>query len=432
VGSRLAIEVRGVRIAYGTADVLHGVTLEVPAGGFLAVVGPNGSGKSTLLRAVARALKPRAGAVLLDGRDVGSWDSREFAREVAVVPQHGEPAFDYTARELVAMGRTPYERRFTPDAGGREAVEGAMRRVGVWELRDRPASTLSGGERQLVRLARALAQQPEVLLLDEPTNHLDIRHQVTFMEVLKGLNRGGVTVLMVVHDLNLAARYADRVIVMREGEISAAGPPSAALNPAVVRAVFGAEVEVSVSPRTGALNVQTVGVPDPGAGGEPRVHLVCGGGSGAALMRRLYEEGIPFSAGVVNAGDTDHALARALGAPVVEGAPYSPVSDEAHAANVAAAERAELVAVCDMPVGPGNLRNLQAALEALDAGVPVVLLRDGPHHGEKRDYTGGAATELARRLKSGGARVVESADGVVRLLAPDRGAGREPAARRTS
>jgi iron complex transport system ATP-binding protein len=422
VVSEFAVEVRGVRVAYGSAEVLHGVTLEVPTSGFLSVVGPNGSGKSTLLRTMARALKPRVGSVLLAGKDVRSWDSREFAREVAVVPQHGSPAFDYTAYELVAMGRTPYERRFGQDVGGREAVEGAMRRVGVWELRDRTASTLSGGEWQLITLARALAQEPEVLLLDEPTNHLDIRHQVTFLEVLRDLNRSGVTIIMVVHDLNLAARYSDMVVVVSEGEVFTAGPPSSALTPEVVRAVFEAEVEVSVSPRTGSLQIHTLGLPDALVGGQPRVHVICGGGSGAGLMRRLHEERVPFSAGVVNPGDTDHALARSLGAAVVEGAPYSPVSGTAHAENVAAALRAELVVVCDMPVGPGNLRNLEAAGRALESGVPVVLLRDGPHHGERRDYTGGAATKLVQELRERGARATGTVESVLTMLARPRSA----------
>ena len=206
-----------MRVGYGADDKLHGVTLEVPKGSFLAVVGPNGSGKSTLLRTMARALKPRLGAVLLDGREVESWGRKSFAREVAVVSQEGPPAFDYTAYEIVELGRTPHSKRLTPDKEGHRAVEKAMREVGVWEFRERRMGNLSGGERQLVTLARALAQEPEVLLLDEPTNHLDIHHQVAFMEVLLRLNASGKTILMVVHDLNLAARYSGRVVVLARG-----------------------------------------------------------------------------------------------------------------------------------------------------------------------------------------------------------------------
>jgi iron complex transport system ATP-binding protein len=415
--SEMVLAVRGVRVGYGAEDRLHGVELEVPAGSFLAIVGPNGSGKSTLLRTMARAVKPRVGAVLLDGRDVMRWNPRQFARKLAVVSQEGSPAFDYTAYEVVEMGRTPYEGLLTPDPGARRAVEMAMREVGVWRLRGRKLGQLSGGERQLVALARALAQEPEVLLLDEPTNHLDIRHQVAFMEVLLRLNERDVTVLMVAHDLNLAARYARKVVVLCNGKISAGGPPSVALRPEVIRKVFGADMEVSISTQSGALQIYPPVLPPPDLAETPKVHVVCGGGSGAHLMRRLHEEDIAFSVGVVNVGDTDHAVARSLGASLVDEASYSPISDEAHERNVAAAKTAGLVVVCDMPVGPGNLRNLEAVAEAQETGVPVALLRAGlPPCVEEKDYTGGEATRLLEALSRCGARSAESVDKIVGLL----------------
>jgi iron complex transport system ATP-binding protein len=413
---KITLAVGDVRVGYGADDKLHGVTLEVPRGSFLAVVGPNGSGKSTLLRTMARALQPRLGNVMLDGREVGAWSPKAFAREVAVVSQEGSPAFDYTAYEIVALGRTPHSGRMSPDKETPRAVEEAMRQVGVWEFRERRMGGLSGGERQLVTLARALAQEPEVLLLDEPTNHLDIYHQVAFMEVLLRLNEDGKTILMVVHDLNLAARYARKVVVLHEGRISAAGPPSVALRPEEIETAFGAEVELSISPRTGALQIQPVGIPTEQEG-PPEVHIICGGGSGASLMRRFREEGTPFSVGVVSAGDTDHAVARSLGAQIVEAESYAPVSDEACKRNVEAAKDVRLVVVCDMPIGRGNLRNLEAASAAQESGVPVVLLRDGlPLWAEERDYTGGEATRSLEQLVQQGARPVESIDEVVAML----------------
>ena len=415
--SKMALEVQGIRVGYGARDTLHNVALEVPKGSFLGIVGPNGSGKSTLLKTVARTLTPHIGAVLLDGRDVSRWNPREFAREAAVVSQEGTPAFDYTAFEVVRMGRTPYERRLTPDRDARRAVEDAMQEVGVWEFRDRRLSQLSGGERQLVRLARALAQEPEVLLLDEPTNNLDIHHQVAFMEVLRRLNATGKTVLMIVHDLNLAARYAGRILVLSEGEVFTAGPPSVAFDPAVIETVFGAEVETSISPRTGALQIQPVGSKPDRPHSKPLVHVICGGGSGTSLMRRLSEEGIPFSAGVLSAGDTDYALANSLGARVVEEESYAPISTAAHAENTAAASSVETIIICDAPVGRGNLRNLQAAAKAQEGTTQVVLLRDGlPPCATKRDYTGGEATALLDKLIARGARMVNSVDEVVQTM----------------
>lgn len=214
--SKMALEVQGIRFGYGARDTLHDVTLEVPKGSFLGIVGPNGSGKSTLLKTMARALTPHVGTVLLDDRSVGRWNPREFAREAAVVSQEGTPAFDYTALEIVRMGRAPYERRLTPDRDARRAVESAMREVGVWELRERRLSRLSGGERQLVRLARALAQEPEVLLLDEPTNNLDIPAREALEEALiryKG------TIFFISHDRYFLRKLATRVVELENKKL---------------------------------------------------------------------------------------------------------------------------------------------------------------------------------------------------------------------
>lgn len=420
MASEISLEVHDVRVGYGATDALRGVTLRLEPGSFLGVVGPNGSGKSTLLKTMARALKPRVGTVLLDGDEVMGWRPKEFARRVAVVSQESHPAFDYTAREIVAMGRAPHEGRLSSDRKGERAVEGAMREVGVWELRKRRVGELSGGERQLVSLARALAQEPEILLLDEPTNHLDIQHQVAFMKVLERMNALGVSVMMIVHDLNLAARHAHRVLVVSEGRIHAAGPPSVALEPGVVREVFGAEVEVTISPQTGALQIQPLGASPANPRGAPEVHVICGGGSGSALMRRLHEEGIAFSAGVLSVGDTDHAVTLSLNATLVGEAAFAPISTDAHERNVAAAKNVRLVAVCGMPVGVGNLRNLEAAREAQESGVAVVLLRGGPQYrtGES-DYTGGEASGLLEDLERRGARVADSVGEIVGMLRPE-------------
>lgn len=373
----IVFEVRGVRVAYGAHEALSGVSLEVGEGEMLAVVGPNGSGKSTLIRTLARALRPREGVVLLDGREVGDWDARLFARRVAVVPQEGAPAFDYTVREVVEMGRAPYEGWLFPsDPGAPVAVGRAMEDVGVWDLAHRRMTELSGGERQLVALARALAQEPEVLLLDEPTNHLDVRHQLAFMRVVERLGRAGATVVLVAHDLNLAARHASRVVVMRGGEVFAAGVPSAALRPEVIREVFGAQAEVLVSPATGDLIVQSTASGRVTGGGIPEVHVICGGGSGSLLMRRLSEEGVGFSAGVLPPGDLDHAVARALGAEIVEAEPFAPIPGEVLRRNAEAARSAHLVAVCGSP--PGGRVVLGAAFEALEEGIPVAVV---DHHG---------------------------------------------------
>ncbi|MFB6192385.1 MAG: ABC transporter ATP-binding protein [Haloarculaceae archaeon] len=267
------IDVDGVRAAYGDRPVLSGVSLTVPEGETLALVGPNGAGKTTLLRTINGLVEPAAGTVTVDGRRVDRLGARERARLVATVPQETAVAFDFTVRQLVAMGRTPYRSRFggeTPD--DRAAVADALDRTDTADLADRSIDAISGGERSRVLLARALAQETPVLLLDEPTASLDINHQVRTLSLVAGLDR---TVVAAIHDLDLAARFADRIALLADGTIAAAGPPERVLTADRLRDAFGVRVAVGEDPATGARTVTPLsddgaaidrepGVDDPG------------------------------------------------------------------------------------------------------------------------------------------------------------------------
>lgn len=220
-------------------DALHGVDLVVPRGSFYAIIGPNGCGKTTLLRLLLGALDPRGGRVLYDDRDVGDWSRRDLARRVGVVPQIEELVFPVSVRELVAMGRYPHLGSWRGEgAADRQAVESAMRTCDVGVLARRSVTTLSGGERQRARLARALAQQPDTLVLDEPTASLDISHEMGIFELLRGLADTGVTVVMVTHNLNVAARYADRLLLLDRGRAVAEGRPDAVLVTETLESVY--------------------------------------------------------------------------------------------------------------------------------------------------------------------------------------------------
>ncbi|MEJ2216023.1 MAG: ABC transporter ATP-binding protein [Gemmatimonadota bacterium] len=219
----------GLSFRYPGADrpALDGVELAVPRGALYAVIGPNGSGKSTLLRLLLGVLRPDAGDVRFEGRAIGEWSRRELARRVGVVPQVEELAFPLSVRELVAMGRYPHlgPWRATGRAD-REAVDEAMARCDILDMAGRSVDSLSGGERQRARLARALAQRPDALVLDEPSAALDIRHEMEIFERLRRLaDDGGVTVLLVTHHLNLAARYAPRLLLLDRGRPAAEGAP---------------------------------------------------------------------------------------------------------------------------------------------------------------------------------------------------------------
>ncbi|MCG6498693.1 ABC transporter ATP-binding protein [Kitasatospora sp. A2-31] len=242
----LSVDLAGVRL-------VHDVTLAAPGGRLVGLVGPNGSGKSTLLRCVYRALRPSAGAVRLDGEDLHALPAREAARRVAALPQEHSAEFDFTAAEVVGMGRLPHRGGFArPTAGDDGKCAAALRRMGAGHLAGRGFLSLSGGEKQRVLITRALVQEPRVLVLDEPTNHLDIGHQ---LEVLALVREAGPTVLTALHDLNLAAAHCDLLHVIAAGRIVASGAPAEVLEPALLAEVFGVRATPVRHPGTGAVQL---------------------------------------------------------------------------------------------------------------------------------------------------------------------------------
>ena len=238
-----ALELRGVRLNYGSREVLHGVDLALGAGERVALLGPNGAGKSSLLRCVSGLARPSAGAVLFDGVPVDELGRSSIARRVAVVPGQTVVAFPISVEEVVALGRIPHEHPLLgPRPADEAAVASAINRVGIGHLVGRDVRQLSLGERQLVVLAMTIAQGARLMLLDEPTVHLDLRHQVLVMELLKSLAEDdGVTVLAVVHDVRLAAHFFPRMALLDDGRLVGDGAPDAVLTDEAIREVFGVE-----------------------------------------------------------------------------------------------------------------------------------------------------------------------------------------------
>ena len=229
--------------------IIEAISFDVPAGSTTAIVGANGAGKSTLLRSIYRQNRPIAGRVSLGGHDIWQMPARDVSRLIAAVLQDVAADFAFTVREVVAMGRIPYcDSLFSRGAEDEAIIGQALSEFELADFADRPFSGLSGGEKQRALLARAIVQQPKLIVLDEPTNHLDIRHQLEIIEMLRRLD---MTVLVTLHDLNLAAALADQVLVLRDGRICALGPPEAVLTPATIRAAFDVEADMDRHPRTG-------------------------------------------------------------------------------------------------------------------------------------------------------------------------------------
>lgn len=255
------LAVQGASIGYDDRLVVQEMTLEVPSGRITTIVGANACGKSTLLRAMARLLRVRSGAVLLDGTPIDSIPSREVATVLGLLPQSPVSPEGIAVADLVGRGRYPHQgwfRRWTREDDA--AVEEALRATDILDLADRPVDELSGGQRQRVWIAMALAQQTDVLLLDEPTTFLDVSHQIDVLDLLTDLNRTrGTTIVLVLHDLNLASRYTDHLVALRAGRLVAQGAPQDVVTPELVAEVFGLRAQVVPDPVSGTPLVVPIG-----------------------------------------------------------------------------------------------------------------------------------------------------------------------------
>jgi iron complex transport system ATP-binding protein len=254
------LDIRRISFAYAGEPVLRDVSLSVAPGEMVGLLGPNGSGKTTLLKLAGGVLKPGGGEITLGGSNMASLKRKAIAREVAVVPQQFNMPYAFTTLDVVMLGRFPFMSTLSGEsAADKQAVSDALSLVGLNYLIDSRFNELSGGERQKVVLAMALAQQPKLLLLDEPTLHLDINHQIEILELVRRLNKvQNITVLAAMHDLNLAALYFDRLVVLKNGRIVAEGTPPQVLTEKMVLDVFGAAVKVETEPATGVPHVRVV------------------------------------------------------------------------------------------------------------------------------------------------------------------------------
>lgn len=246
----MMIEIRGLICGYGSQFSLRNINLKVERGEILGIIGPNGSGKTTLLRAMSRVLKPKTGMILFEEKDIWQMGFKELSTKMAVVSQSIDVG-DIAVEEFVLLGRTPYfsSFQFLETKMDLDIAEKAMRLTGIFALKDRPMTKMSGGERQLAVIARALAQEPKVLLLDEPTTHLDIAHQVVVLDIIKRLNRKlGITIIVVLHDLNLASEYCERIVLINDGRVYKIGKPEEVLTYQTIEEVYNTVVVVERNP----------------------------------------------------------------------------------------------------------------------------------------------------------------------------------------
>jgi len=419
MSERKRINAENLHAGYDTKDIVRSISCSFGPGTFTGIIGPNGSGKTTLLRAFSRAI-PSSGILELDGKDVRDYTPVELGMALGFVPQDEARPFAYTVMQVVLMARYARTSRFAAlVSADYDRCHRALVETGIAHLADRSIRTLSGGEWQRVLIARALAQDTNALLLDEPTSHLDLAHQSDILMLMRNLAASGATIIGVFHDLNLAALYCDRLVMIKNGQMVADGTPEQVLTPEKIRNVYGADVVTSCHPATGRTFLMPVKTTN-GNGSHLKslnVLVISGGGSGAGLLHFLTGRGPSLSTGILATTDTDYLTAQALGIPCIPVLPFSQIPAHALEEQKAMLAQANRVILSAHPVGAGNLPVL-LALRDVDPARIIIHLPEGREFASY-DFTKGTATTAYQDLYAAGAACTSTYDGILRLLSPN-------------
>lgn len=387
-----ALVVEGVSVNIGERTIIHNCSFKVGQGEFVGIIGPNGAGKSTLLKSLRGMLPLAFGQVSVFGHPIHRLGDKNAARLVAYMQQDVNVGFGFTALEVVLAGRYPYLEWWQNEtAHDHHIAKEYMAFTGVEALADKPVNHVSGGERQRILLAKVLAQETPLIFLDEPTASLDLVYQEEIFRYCQAICKEGKSVLIIAHDIKLAAKFCSRLILMVEGQIVADGVPRDVITADNLEKAYGLHSAVFLNKVTGNLDIHTYEACAT-AGKRRSIHIIGGGGSTGDMMRSLYERGYRLTAGVLQAGDTDADVATAFGIDVVTGQAFSEITDRQAQDNRHKIACADLVLLGNLCYGKQNLDNLQAAFSASQ----LIVIEDTPI--DERDFTGGEAVKLYREL----------------------------------
>lgn len=391
------VRVEGLDFSYGNKSILKNINLKIKAGSFVSIIGPNGSGKSTFLKNLSRYLKPQKGIVMLGDDNIKNLSQKEISKKLSVVPQNILVEFDYKVKDIVLMGRHPYVKRLKGEtAEDIKIAERAMKYTNTMEFSNRSFNELSGGEKQRVILAQALAQQPKVLLLDEPISHLDLQYQVEILDLVKKMTlEEGLTSIAVLHDLNLASAYSDYIIMLKEGEVFCKGEPEEVLTAENIARAFNTNVSISINPATGKTYIYPIST-IPKKKRDFRVHIICGGGTGVKLIQELTASGFIISTGVLNIGDSDWTISKEYELDVAEETPFMAISQEAYEKNMELALSANAIVLLPICFNRVNIRNLKLLMDDRLKDKTIYIMENGSF--AQRDYTNGEALSIYNKL----------------------------------
>ena len=376
------LRVKNLTYEINGKKIVDGINFSVDRGEFVGLIGPNGAGKTTLMKVIDNLLKSTSGNVMLNRALIRSLHPKAIARSISYMPQDSDIGFGFPVLDVVLFGRFPYQRRLRRET--QEDLEIARRMlayVGLEGFEERLVGALSAGEKQLVFFAKILVQETDLLLLDEPTSNLDIKHQDQIFSMASELTREKRAVVAAVHNLNVAAKYCSRLILLKQGKLIADGPPSKVLQSSILDPVYEVRTATSVNTSTGSLTVSVI-PRQPGRSG-PRIHLIGGAGSAVNLTRDFFRSGYTITGGIGHAYDSDEKLWSSLEINTNSVPAFSRISEEDVEKARRFVEDADLTILCSFPIGPGNVGNLRLARFARK----LVILESGSSETTRNFFT---------------------------------------------
>lgn len=387
----LMLSARDICLDIDGRQILKQIQFDVQGGEFIGIIGSNGAGKSSLLKSLLGILKT-TGEIRLFGRNLREMSEKEIARNVAYMQQEINMGFGLTARQVVMAGRYPYLSWWQHESKADRAIaEKYMKFTGVSHLADKDISQMSGGERQRVLLAKVLTQETNLIFLDEPTASLDLTYQEEIFRRCKEICAMGKSIVVVVHDIRLAAKFCSRLILVNKGQILANGSPASVITKKNLKEAYQLEAVVFENYVSGQLDLYTH-IDDPVQYIEHHVHIIGGGGTAAAILRALHDRHCSLSAGALSSGDTDFLAATAFSAEIADRKPFGNVEQSMNRANMSFVAKAYVTILCSTCFSEQNIDDLKDAFLA----ERLVILEDMPI--QKRDFTGGEATHLYEKL----------------------------------
>ncbi len=394
----MTIKCEDIGFKYYIEPVLEDISINFKEGKLYGVIGPNGSGKTTLLKVLYGILKPNYGNVIIDNYNLRKLSILEIAKKIAVVNQSNPLDFDFTVKEIVMMGRYAHIGRFSQiSSDDKKIINEIFEQFNLTNIQTRSFNELSGGEQQNVIIARAIAQNSKIILLDEPTNHLDIKYKLEFMDMLKRYVEKRLNIIIVLHDLNLATEYCDKLILLNNGRIVAYGNPEEIITKKNIKSVYKIDVLIRKNQISNSIYITPFRKIYPFISGKkdlkkPRIHIIAGGGTALEFIPKLIDYSL--SVGIVSIMDDDYMIARELNIKVISENPFSEISDKAADMLRNHLTEVDCVILTNLPFGKANLRNL----EILDDFKKKILILEKEPIG-KRDFTGGLAIELYTKIK---------------------------------